>query len=172
MHTAGDCVRKITCDPTHGIALDEQADILETMYVLEHLFVLNRRITNLPRKVKMSVRGTISDNIISAFNDISIRLADNMAYICVCGGLGRSPQVGIKFIKIVKHKIANIVEAFIRVYCSLSNTDKYSSRTKALLLRFSKNDLIKYVKPFNDIKVAMPYHCHETLIFRQVTRIV
>ncbi len=30
-HTAGNCVRQITCNPEHGIGLDKQTDITDLM---------------------------------------------------------------------------------------------------------------------------------------------
>lgn len=54
-HTAGNCVRQITCDPYHGIRLDELGDIKPVTRTLREKLVLNRTLDKLPRKVKICV---------------------------------------------------------------------------------------------------------------------
>ncbi len=49
-HTAGNCVRQITCNPKHGIGLDEQTDITDLMTELYNQFTLNKRLIDLPKK--------------------------------------------------------------------------------------------------------------------------
>ncbi len=55
--------------------------------------MLNERLTDLPKKVKISVRGSIGDNNIGAFNDIGLRVFDDRVYITVGGSLGKEPRV-------------------------------------------------------------------------------
>ncbi len=43
-HTAGNCVRQITCNPKHGIDFDEQANIIPLMIELHKSIHVKRKI--------------------------------------------------------------------------------------------------------------------------------
>ncbi len=49
-NTAGNYVNQITCNPKHGIGLDEQTDIIDLMTELYNQFMLNKRLIDLPKK--------------------------------------------------------------------------------------------------------------------------
>ncbi|MFP2998005.1 hypothetical protein ACA081_00075 [Candidatus Hodgkinia cicadicola] len=156
-YTAGNCVRQITCDPTHEISLDEQdKDVTKIINEIRYQLGFNPSLSNLPRKVKICVRANIKDNVLSDFSDIGIRLSNNKAFIKVGGGLGRNPQVSLKLIKIAKSKIVCWLLEFLKVYKSLSSIQKHQSRIKYLIAKYDKNTLIRLTKNFTDIKVAMP----------------
>ncbi len=155
-YTSGNCIRQITCDPTHEISLDEQdKDVTKVLNEIRHQFGLNPSLSDLPRKVKICVRANIKDNVISDFTDIGIRLSNNKAFIKVGGGLGRNSQLGLKLIKIDKSKIVCWLFLFLKTYKMLSSTKKYQSRIKKFVNEFDKNTLIRLTKNFSDIKVAM-----------------
>ncbi len=167
-HTAGNCVRQIVCDPTHDFAVDEQVNINETTHMLRQQFCLNPIFSNLPRKVKICVRGNISDNIASAFHDVGIRLMGDKAFISIGGGLGRSPQVAIKFIKLHKDKLAIWLATFLRTYTALSHNLPPMSRIKVLVRKYGKLTLIRFTKNLDDIKTAMPRFCPVKYIIKEV----
>ncbi|XXN13774.1 MAG: nitrite/sulfite reductase [Candidatus Hodgkinia cicadicola] len=142
-HTSGNCVRQITCDPLWGVCLDEAANIIGLVSSLRQQVVLNPNIELLPKKVKMCIYGAFTDRVLSQFNDIGIRLTATKAYVTLGGGLGRAPAAGIRLVKLRISAVCCWLVAFLRVYCALSSTHKYSLRTKALVRSLGKLALFK-----------------------------
>ncbi|MFP3039022.1 MAG: hypothetical protein ACKEQI_00070 [Candidatus Hodgkinia cicadicola] len=138
-HTAGNCVRQITCDPYHGIRLDELGNILPVTRTLREKFTLNPYINQLPRKVKICVWGSYEDNVLGSFNDIGIRVVGEWALVTIGGGLGKCPRVGTKLLKIRLTALASWIASFLRVYCILSGP----ARTKLLVSRLGKEMLLR-----------------------------
>ncbi|MGP1925448.1 MAG: hypothetical protein ACTS6A_01730 [Candidatus Hodgkinia cicadicola] len=138
-HTAGNCVRQITCDPYHGIRLDELGDILPVTRTLREKFTLNPYINQLPRKVKIGVWGSCEDNVLGSFNDIGIRVVSDWALITVGGGLGKCPRVGTRLLKVKVEALASWIASFLRVYCALSG----SARTKSFVSDLGKETLLR-----------------------------
>ncbi|MGP1918120.1 MAG: hypothetical protein ACTS4U_00165 [Candidatus Hodgkinia cicadicola] len=138
-HTAGNCVRQITCDPYHGIRLDEFGDITAVTRTLREKFTLNPYITQLPRKVKICVWSSSEDNVLGLFSDIGIRVVADWALVTVGGGLGKCPRVGTKLLKIKITALASWIASFLRVYCILSGP----TRTKFLVSNLGKETLLR-----------------------------
>ncbi|MGP1911882.1 MAG: hypothetical protein ACTS5A_01895 [Candidatus Hodgkinia cicadicola] len=138
-HTAGNCVRQITCDPYHGIRLDELGDITPVTRTLREKFTLNPYINQLPKKVKISVWGSTEDNVLGAFSDIGIRIVAGWALITVGGGLGKCPRVGTKLLKVKLEALASWIASFLRVYCALSGP----ARTKVLVSQLGRETLLR-----------------------------
>ncbi|ATY93604.1 Sulfite reductase [NADPH] hemoprotein beta-component [Candidatus Hodgkinia cicadicola] len=145
-HTSGNCVRQITCDPLWGVCLDETASIVGLINTLRERIVLNPLIESLPKKVKVCVWAAYSDRVLSRFNDISIKLTEDNALVTLGGGLGRAPAAGARLIKLKTNLIPNWLLAFLRVYCALASTHKYSLRTKSLMRSLGKSALFKLTR--------------------------
>ncbi|XXN13614.1 MAG: nitrite/sulfite reductase [Candidatus Hodgkinia cicadicola] len=143
LHTSGNCVRQITCDPLWGISLDETADVTSLISTLRQQIVLNPAMELLPKKVKMCVWSAYKDRVLGQFNDIGIRLSAGGAFVTLGGGLGRAPAAGVRLIKLRLPLLTHWVLAFLRVYNALASTCKYSLRTKFLVRRLGKLALFK-----------------------------
>ncbi|PIM94962.1 Sulfite reductase [NADPH] hemoprotein beta-component [Candidatus Hodgkinia cicadicola] len=170
-HTAGNCVRQITCNPKHGIGLDEQTDITDLMTELYNQFMLNERLIDLPKKVKISVRGNITDNNAGAFNDIGLRLMDKRVYVTVGGGLGTEPMVGIKFISLEKEYVSSWIATLLEVYRIFGINKQHPVRIKHLVKEVGKAELIKLTIGFPRIKTATPPKCPMDLRVKPVETI-
>ncbi|PIM96411.1 Sulfite reductase [NADPH] hemoprotein beta-component [Candidatus Hodgkinia cicadicola] len=168
-HTAGNCVRQITCDPKHGIGLDEQADITTLMTELQSQFVLNERLVDLPKKVKITVRGNIMDNNAGSFNDIGLRLYKNRVYVTVGGGLGREPKVGIQFISLDIQYILSWIATLLEVFRMFGLNKGKPVRIKHLVAEVGKAELIKLTSGFLRIKMATPPKCPQDIRTRDVS---
>ncbi|AUG34194.1 Sulfite reductase [NADPH] hemoprotein beta-component [Candidatus Hodgkinia cicadicola] len=143
LHTSGNCVRQITCDPLWGISLDETADATGLISALRQHIVLNPAMELLPKKVKMCVWSAYKDRVLGQFNDIGIKLTADGALVALGGGLGRAPAAGIRLIKLRAHLVTCWVLAFLRVYNALASTCKYSLRAKFLVRKLGKLALFK-----------------------------
>ncbi|PIM95715.1 nitrite/sulfite reductase [Candidatus Hodgkinia cicadicola] len=170
-HTAGNCVRQITCNPKHGIGLDEQTDITDLMTELYNQFMLNERLIDLPKKVKISVRGNITDNNAGAFNDIGLRLMDKRIYVTVGGGLGKEPKVGIKFISLEKEYVSSWIATLLEVYRIFGINKQRPVRIKHLVEEVGKAELIKLTHGFKRIKTATPPKCPQDIRVRNIDTI-
>ncbi|XXM93308.1 MAG: nitrite/sulfite reductase [Candidatus Hodgkinia cicadicola] len=156
-HTSGSCVRQITCDPLRNVCLDELADATSLINTLRAQIVLNPAIESLPKKVKMCVRAASMDRVLGQFNDIGIRLTADSALITLGGGLGRAPAPGVRLIKLPALALTRWVLAFLRVYCALACTHKYSLRTKFLVHKLGKLALFKLTtRELNSSAYALP----------------
>ncbi|MGP1916122.1 MAG: hypothetical protein ACTS6G_01600 [Candidatus Hodgkinia cicadicola] len=138
-HTAGNCVRQITCDPYHGIRLDELGDITSVTRTLREKFTLNPFINQLPKKVKICVWSSYVDNVLGSFNDIGIRVVSDWALVTVGGGLGKCPRAGTKLLKIRVEALASWIASFLRAYCALSGP----ARTKVFVSKLGKETLLR-----------------------------
>ncbi|MFP3038551.1 MAG: hypothetical protein ACKFIZ_00455 [Candidatus Hodgkinia cicadicola] len=110
-HTAGNCVRQITCDPTHGTSLSEVVDTAPVVEALRNKLGFSNSLTKLPKKVKMCIWSGAEDEVLGGFHDIGIKLVENRAYVPLGGGLGCSPKVGQNSIV----KLAHWISAFLKV---------------------------------------------------------
>ncbi len=146
LHTSGNCVRQITCDPNHEVGLDETGKASELVRELRSQVVLNPKLERLPKKVNICVRASIKDDVLNSFYDIGVRLVGETAHITLGGGLGRQPIVGTNLIKLRSHSVCRWLLAFLRICCALAMTHKHSSRTRALARRLGKQVLIKLTK--------------------------
>ncbi|AUG91540.1 Sulfite reductase [NADPH] hemoprotein beta-component [Candidatus Hodgkinia cicadicola] len=143
LHTSGNCVRQITCDPLWGISLDETIDVTSLINTLKQQIVLDPAMESLPKKVKICVWSAYKDRVLGQFNDIGIRLTAGSGFVTLGGGLGRAPAAGVRLIKLRQRLIAHWVLAFLRVYNALSSTCRYSLRTKFLVRKLGKLALFK-----------------------------
>ncbi|ATW06175.1 Sulfite reductase [NADPH] hemoprotein beta-component [Candidatus Hodgkinia cicadicola] len=143
LHTSGNCVRQITCDPLWGISLDETTDATGLISTLKQQIVLDPAMELLPKKVKMCVWSAYKDRVLGQFNDIGIRLTAGGGFVTLGGGLGRAPAAGVRLIKMRAHVLTQWVLAFLRVYNALASTCKYSLRTKFLVRKLGKLALFK-----------------------------
>ncbi|ATW06048.1 Sulfite reductase [NADPH] hemoprotein beta-component [Candidatus Hodgkinia cicadicola] len=143
LHTSGNCVRQITCDPLWGISLDETTDATGFISTLKQQTVLNPAMELLPKKVKMCVWSAYNDRVLGQFNDIGIKLTADSGFVTLGGGLGRAPAAGVRLIKMRAHLLTQWVLAFLRVYNALASTGKYSLRTKFLVRKLGKLALFK-----------------------------
>ncbi|XXM90127.1 nitrite/sulfite reductase [Candidatus Hodgkinia cicadicola] len=142
-HTSGNCVRQITCDPLWGVSLDELTNAIDLVGLLRQQIVLNPLIETLPKKVKLCVHSAHTDRVLGKFNDVGINLINDSAYLILGGGLGRAPAAGLRLLKLRTDMLVRWLLAFLRVYCALASTHKYSLRTKSLVRSLGKRALLR-----------------------------
>ncbi len=139
-HTAGNVIRHVVVDPLTGICLDEAQSCASYALCVLKLLCLNMRLFDLPRKIKICIHSALHDRVLSRFTDVGIELlSNNKCIIKLGGGLGRQPRASTTWIKTNLNVLPNCVLAFVKVYCVLSKTEKYCSRTKSLLSKLNTN---------------------------------
>lgn len=71
IEACGDCPRAIVGNPLAGIDKDEIIDTTEITKKVSEFFVGNRDFSNLPRKYKISISGSIYNSAHAEINDLS-----------------------------------------------------------------------------------------------------
>lgn len=141
VQTSGNCVRNVTADHFAGIARDELEDPRPWAEILRQWSTFHPEFAALPRKFKIAVTGTPTDDRAAVrFHDIGVRLVKNAEgevgfEVLAGGGLGRTPiiaEVVREFLP--KRQLIGYMEAILRVYNLFGRRDnKYKARIKILV---------------------------------------
>ncbi|MEO3947324.1 nitrite/sulfite reductase [Gorillibacterium sp. CAU 1737] len=100
----GDCPRTIVGNPLAGIDQDELLDTTPLVEEVNDFFLLNRDFSNLPRKYKMSISGSIYNTAHAEINDLAftpaVKEIDGREvigfHVHVGGGLSAKPYLAKK----------------------------------------------------------------------------
>jgi len=100
----GDCPRTIVGNPLAGIDKDELLDTTALVEEVNDFFLLNRDFSNLPRKYKMSISGSIYNTAHAEINDLAFTPAVKELdgeevpgfHVWVGGGLSAKPYLAKK----------------------------------------------------------------------------
>ncbi|MFP3039452.1 MAG: hypothetical protein ACKESB_01860 [Candidatus Hodgkinia cicadicola] len=156
-YTAGNCVRQITCDPTHGTSLSEVVDTAPVVKALRNKLCFGNSLIKLPKKVKICVWSGAEDEVLGGFHDIGIRLVENKAYVTVGGGLGRSPKVGQKLVKLSTVKLLHWISSFLKVYAAAA-AGHPPFRTKTLVANLGKQAIVKLTADVASLSASQSLH--------------
>jgi len=141
IQTSGNCVRNITSDPFAGVAPDELEDPRPYCELLRQWSTFHPEFAFLPRKFKIAVTGTPSqDRAAIRFHDIGVRIVNNEAgergfEVWAGGGMGRTPFIGQIVRPFVRYNdLLAFVESILRVYNRYGRRDnKFKARIKILV---------------------------------------
>ncbi len=101
LESAGDCPRTIVGNPVAGYETDEVIDASPVLKEVSDFFHNNREFSNLPRKFKMSISGSIHNPVHAEINDLSFTPAEKEIddgktlgfNVMVGGGLSAKPYM-------------------------------------------------------------------------------
>ena len=140
IQTSGNCIRNATTDQFAGVSPDEIEDSRPYCELIRQWSSFHPEFAYLPRKFKIAVCGTLTDQAATQVHDIGIYLKagpeNKIGFqILAGGGLGRTPMIGKEIFDFVeKHHLLTALEAILRVYNRLGRRDnKYKARIKILV---------------------------------------
>ena len=140
IQTSGNCIRNTTTDQFAGVSPDEIEDSRPYCELIRQWSSFHPEFAYLPRKFKIAVCGTLTDQAATQVHDIGIYLKagpeNKIGFqILAGGGLGRTPMIGKEIFDFVeKHHLLTALEAILRVYNRLGRRDnKYKARIKILV---------------------------------------
>ena len=154
IQTSGNCIRNITSDPFAGVAPDELEDPRPYCEVLRQWSTFHPEFAYLPRKFKIAVTGTPSnDRAAIRFHDIGIRIVDDAARgrgfeIWVGGGMGRTPFIATMIRPFVDYReLLAYLESILRVYNLYGRRDnKHKARIKILVDELGAEEFTRRVE--------------------------
>ena len=140
IQTSGNCIRNTTTDQFAGVSSEEIEDSRPYCELIRQWSSFHPEFAYLPRKFKIAVCGTRTDQAATQVHDIGIYLqkdsSGNVGFqILAGGGLGRTPVIGKEIFEFVaKPHLLTAIEAILRVYNRLGRRDnKYKARIKILV---------------------------------------
>ncbi|MEX1368021.1 MAG: nitrite/sulfite reductase [Nannocystaceae bacterium] len=141
IQTSGNCIRNTTSDHLAGVAPDELEDPRPYCELIRQWSTFHPEFAFLPRKFKIAVTGTPSDDRAAVrFHDIGVRIVQNAAgergfEILVGGGMGRTPYIGKVIQEFLPYEhLLSYLESILRVYNRYGRRDnKYKARIKILV---------------------------------------
>ena len=140
IQTSGNCIRNTTTDQFAGVSPEEIEDSRPYCELIRQWSSFHPEFAYLPRKFKIAVCGTQTDQAATQVHDIGIYLKKNSNgkvgfQILAGGGLGRTPVIGKEIFEFVeKPHLLTALEAILRVYNRLGRRDnKYKARIKILV---------------------------------------
>jgi len=140
IQTSGNCIRNTTTDQFAGVSPDEIEDSRPYCELIRQWSSFHPEFAYLPRKFKIAVCGTLTDQAATQVHDIGIYLKagpeNKIGFqILAGGGLGRTPMIGKEIFDFVeKRHLLTALEAILRVYNRLGRRDnKYKARIKILV---------------------------------------
>ena len=140
IQTSGNCIRNTTTDQFAGVSSEEIEDSRPYCELIRQWSSFHPEFAYLPRKFKIAVCGTRTDQAATQVHDIGIYLqkdsSGNVGFqILAGGGLGRTPVIGKEIFEFVaKPHLLTALEAILRVYNRLGRRDnKYKARIKILV---------------------------------------
>ena len=160
IQTSGNCIRNTTTDQFAGVSPDEIEDSRPYCELIRQWSSFHPEFAYLPRKFKIAVCGTLTDQAATQVHDIGIYLKagpeNKIGFqILAGGGLGRTPMIGKEIFDFVeKRHLLTALEAILRVYNRLGRRDnKYKARIK-ILVKETGIDQFKnlVVQEWNQIK--------------------
>ena len=140
IQTSGNCIRNTTTDQFAGVSPEEIEDSRPYCELIRQWSSFHPEFAYLPRKFKIAVCGTQTDQAATQVHDIGIYLKKDSNgkvgfQILAGGGLGRTPVIGKEIFEFVeKPHLLTALEAILRVYNRLGRRDnKYKARIKILV---------------------------------------
>ncbi len=140
IQTSGNCIRNISTDHFAGVAADEIEDSRPWCELIRQWSSFHPEFAYLPRKFKIAVCGTPTDQAATQVHDIGVYLVragngEVRFNILAGGGLGRTPVIGqVIFEHVAKRDLLTALEAIMRVYNREGRRDnKYKARIKILV---------------------------------------
>ena len=140
IQTSGNCIRNTTTDQFAGVSPDEIEDSRPYCELIRQWSSFHPEFAYLPRKFKIAVCGTLTDQAATQVHDIGIYLKagpeNKIGFqILAGGGLGRTPMIGKEIFDFVERRhLLTALEAILRVYNRLGRRDnKYKARIKILV---------------------------------------
>ncbi|MDF2873977.1 MAG: ferredoxin--nitrite reductase [Sporomusa sp.] len=128
LESAGDCPRTIVGNPVAGYDPEEVIDAAPILKQVSDFFHNNRDFSNLPRKFKMSISGSIHNPVHAEINDLSFTPAEKELVgekvlgfnVLVGGGLSAKPSMALPLNIFVRSEqvlaVAKAVAAIFRDY--------------------------------------------------------
>ncbi|MDX1490063.1 MAG: nitrite/sulfite reductase [Pseudohongiellaceae bacterium] len=140
IQTSGNCIRNTTTDQYAGATDQEIADSRPYCEIIRQWSTFHPEFAYLPRKFKIAVCGTKTDQAATKVHDIGLFIERNEAgelgfRVLVGGGLGRTPVVGKEIKEFLPEKdLLSYLDAILRVYNREGRRDnKYKARIKILV---------------------------------------
>jgi len=160
IQTSGSCIRNTTTDQFAGVSPEEIEDSRPYCELIRQWSSFHPEFAYLPRKFKIAVCGTLTDQAATQVHDIGIYLKEGPEnkigfQILAGGGLGRTPMIGKEVFDFVeKHHLLTALEAILRVYNRLGRRDnKYKARIKILVKEMGIDEFKNLVmEEWNQIK--------------------
>ncbi|WP_196605377.1 nitrite/sulfite reductase [Pectinatus haikarae] len=141
----GDCTRSIVGNPLTGIDREELIDTSSIVKEVNDFFLLNRDFSNLPRKYKISISGSIYNTAHAQINDISftpaIKTVDGEDvlgfHVWLGGGLSSTPHLAKKLNIFARQSdVLKIAEAV----CIIFRDNGYREKRIRARLKFLLDD--------------------------------
>ena len=152
IQTSGNCIRNTTTDQFAGVSPEEIEDSRPYCELIRQWSSFHPEFAYLPRKFKIAVCGTQTDQAATQVHDIGIYLKKDSNgkvgfQILAGGGLGRTPVIGKEIFEFVeKPHLLTALEAILRVYNRLGRRDnKYKARIKILVKETGVDEFKKLV---------------------------
>ncbi len=150
----GDAPRNITSSPLAGIEQDEAGDVQDTIEELGQILVKDKTFSNLPRKFKVSISGSLQDASQPEINDVGIygfkKAGDKEPRFAIQagGGLSRDPMLGKKLpVALKKKDIVPVVTAICEIFKEFGNREnRRKARLKFLVESWGPEKLLKEVE--------------------------
>ncbi|OOM10591.1 nitrite/sulfite reductase [Clostridium saccharobutylicum] len=149
----GDCPRTIVGNPLAGVDKDELIDTTEIIEQVNNFFLLNKDFSNLPRKFKISISGSVHNAAHAQINDLAFTPAiQNIDgnevigfHVWVGGGLSATPHLAQKLDIFVKPE--DVLKVAIGV-CTIFRDYGYREKRTRARLKFLVADWD--IKKFQD----------------------
>lgn len=141
----GDCTRSIVGNPLAGIDKEELIDTSSLVREVNDFFLLNRDFSNLPRKYKISISGSVHNAAHAQINDIAFTPASKNIdgkevlgfHIWLGGGLSSTPHLAKKLNIFAKPtEVLQITKAV----CTIFRDNGYRERRTHARLKFLLDD--------------------------------
>ncbi|MDT8397229.1 MAG: nitrite/sulfite reductase [Pseudomonadales bacterium] len=140
IQTSGNCIRNTTTDQFAGVAADEIEDSRPWCEIIRQWSTFHPEFAFLPRKFKIAVCGTQTDQAATQVHDIGLYLLNdssgNLGFqVLVGGGLGRTPVIGQVIREFLPWQhLLSYLDAILRIYNREGRRDnKYKARIKILV---------------------------------------
>ena len=140
IQTSGNCIRNTTTDQFAGVSPHEIEDSRPWCEIIRQWSTLHPEFAHLPRKFKIAVCGTETDQAATQVHDIGLYIVRNFTgdvgfQVLVGGGLGRTPVIGQVINEFLPWQhLLSYLDAILRIYNQEGRRDnKYKARIKILV---------------------------------------
>ncbi|SMC32568.1 nitrite/sulfite reductase [Sporomusa malonica] len=143
LESAGDCPRTIVGNPVSGYDLDEVIDAGPVLKEVSDVFHNNREFSNLPRKFKISISGSIHNPVHAEINDLSFTPAEKEIdgvivkgfNVLVGGGLSVKPYMAQPIdVFVLPEQVLTVAKATATIFRDYGYREKRNhARLKFLL---------------------------------------
>ncbi len=140
IQTSGNCIRNTTTDQFAGVSPHEIEDSRPWCEIIRQWSTFHPEFAHLPRKFKIAVCGTETDQAATQVHDIGLYIVRNFTgdvgfQVLVGGGLGRTPVIGQVINEFLPWQhLLSYLDAILRIYNQEGRRDnKYKARIKILV---------------------------------------